>query len=427
MQMFKIKGLKPLEGNVSVSGAKNAALPIMAAAAMARDVVRLENVPYIADTRNLVTILRQVNVKVEYLDHHTLRIDSTGLRNAPVDTEEVRKMRASYYLLGVLLGRFGEANVVMPGGCDFGTRPIDQHIKAFEALGAKVDAGANVVMKAERLHGAHIFFDVVSVGATINAMLAAVLAEGDTVIENAAKEPHIVDTASFLNSMGADVRGAGTDVIRVYGVKKLHGSDYCIIPDQIEAGTYMVAAAATHGCVTVNNVIPRHMECISAKLREMGITVDRGDDTVTVDARNIEFCPIRVKTQPYPGFPTDMQPQIVALLSVTEGTSTVIEAVYDNRFKYVDELIRLGAKVSVDGRMAVIQGIPALTGAEVRATDLRAGAAMVIAALAASGESYITNIELIDRGYEELVAKLVGLGAMIERVDDEEKREKKIG
>ncbi len=419
MQIFKIKGQIPLRGEVSVSGAKNAALPIMAAAVMTDEPVTLENVPFIADTKNLVTILRQMNVKVEYLDRHTLRLDASGLRNGTVDSDEVRKMRASYYLLGALLGRFREATVAMPGGCNFGSRPIDQHIKAFEALGAEVDAGEMVVMKADRLVGRKIFFDMVSVGATVNAMLAAVLAEGTTIIENAAKEPHIVDTASFLNSMGADIKGAGTDIIRIQGVEKLRGSEYCIIPDQIEAGTYMVAAAATRGTVTVNNVIPQHLDCISAKLREMGVIVENGESSVRVVAENASFKPIMVMTQVYPGFPTDMQPQITALLSMTPGTNVVNETVYDDRFRYIPELVKMGAQINVSGRMAFVEGVRALHGARVTAMDLRAGAAMVIAGLAAEGETLVDNIALIDRGYEKLAEKLVRLGASIERAEIE--------
>ncbi len=419
MQIFKITGQTALRGEVTVSGAKNAALPIMAASVMTDETVTLENVPFIADTQNLVTILRQMSVKVDYLDRHTLRIDPSGLQNGAVDSEEVRKMRASYYLLGALLGRFHEASVAMPGGCNFGTRPIDQHIKAFEALGAQVEVEEQVVAKASALTGNRIFFDMVSVGATINAMLAAVLAEGTTIIENAAKEPHIVDTASFLNSMGADIKGAGTDIIRIHGVTRLHGSEYCIIPDQIEAGTYMVAAAATHGDVTVNNVIPRHMDCISAKLREMGITVENGENSVHVDAERSEFKPIMVMTQPYPGFPTDMQPQIMALLSITPGDSVVNEAVYDDRFRYIPELVKMGASINVSGRMAFVKGVKCLQGARVTAMDLRAGAAMVIAGLVAEGETLVDNIHLIDRGYEKLAEKLMRLGAGIERIEVE--------
>ncbi len=416
MEKLLIHGRRPLKGEVYISGAKNAALGIIAASLLADDVVILENIPDIADTKNLVTILKQMQIRVEYLDRHTLKIDSRNMQNVCVDSEEVRKMRASYYLLGALLGRFHRARVAFPGGCDFGSRPIDQHIKGFEALGATIDAKAIIEMEAPALKGTSIFFDMVSVGATINVMLAAVLAEGTTVIENAAKEPHVVDTASFLNSMGADIKGAGTDVIRIKGVSKLKGSRYTIIPDQIEAGTYMVAAAVTKGDVVIRNVIPRHMESISAKLREAGVTVQESEDNIRVIGTDL-MNPIKIKTLPYPGFPTDMQPQIMVLLSMIEGTSIVNESVYDSRFRYVEQLRHMGADIEVEGHIAVVNGVPKLVGSEVTATDLRAGAAMVLAGLAAEGETYIGNVQLIDRGYEKIVDKLNQMGAWIERID----------
>lgn len=418
MNKYRIQGGKVLKGDISVSGAKNAALAIMAGAVLTEERVVLENIPDIADTKNLVTILRQMNVKVDYEDPHTLVIDASEMRNDCVDSDEVRKMRASYYLLGSMLGRFRHARVAFPGGCDFGSRPIDQHIKGFEALGATVDARAIIEMHADELKGAGIFLDVVSVGATINVMLAAVLAEGTTVIENVAKEPHVVDCANFLNSMGANIKGAGTDVIRIQGVKKLHGSRYAIIPDQIEAGTYMVAAVATGGDVTIHNVIPRHLECISAKLREMGATIENGDDAVHVVGA-ARLSPIRVKTLPYPGFPTDMQPQMMSLLSTVPGQSSITEGVFESRFRYVEQLRHLGAQIDVRGQLAAVNGVSKLVGSEVKALDLRAGAAMVVAGLMAEGETVVTNVELVDRGYESLVEKLTGIGACIKRVNED--------
>ncbi len=417
MEKFLIHGQKPLNGEVSVSGAKNAALPIIAAALLADDVVVLENIPEIADTRNLLHIVQDLGAKVRYLDNHIVEIDSRGLQNVVVDSERVRKMRASYYLLGVLLGRFHKAQVAFPGGCDFGVRPIDQHIKGFEALGATVVAKNIIEMNADSLQGTEIFLDMASVGATINIMLAAVLAEGTTVIGNAAKEPHIVDTASFLNSMGANIKGAGTDVIRIKGVSKLRGSRYAIIPDQIEAGTYMVAAAVTRGDITIKNIIPQHMDSISAKLRETGVVVEEGEEFIRVIGQE-HLKPVKVKTRPYPGFPTDMQPQIMVLLSVIPGISVVNEEVYDSRFRYVEQLRRLGAHIDVEGQMAVVSGVETLYGGEVVATDLRAGAAMVLAGLVAEGDTYITNFHLVDRGYEGIVDKLRALGANVERISE---------
>ena len=419
MEKIIIHGQKTLRGEVEINGSKNAAVAILPAALLANDIVILENVPDIADIKNLIQIMREMQVKVDRIDSHTLRIDSRHMINDCANSESVRKMRASYYLLGVLLGRFKNARVAFPGGCDFGVRPIDLHVKGFEALGAEVNAKAIIEMKARELVGTNIFLDIASVGATINIMLAAVLAKGTTVIENAAKEPHVVDTASFLNSMGADVKGAGTDVIRIRGVQKLHGSQYAIISDQIEAGTYMIAGAVTGGDVTITNVIPRHMDSVSAKLREIGITVIEKDETIRVIGSE-HMKPTKVKTLPYPGFPTDMQPQMMVLLSMIPGTSMVNESIWDNRFRYVEQLKRLGANIDVEGHIAIIEGVDQLQGGEVVATDLRAGAAMVLAGLAAEGSTTITNIHYIDRGYEGMVRKLTKLGACIERTNDEE-------
>ena len=427
MDKLVINGQVPLHGEVTVSGSKNAAVAILPAALLANDIVVLENVPNIADIKNFVQIMRDMNVEVEYIDEHTLRIDSRNLTNNCADSEGIRKMRASYYFLGVLLGRFGHARVAFPGGCDFGVRPIDLHIKGFEALGAVVSTKAIIEMKADQLIGNNIFLDFASVGATINIMLAAVMAKGTTVIENAAKEPHVVDTASFLNSMGADVKGAGTDTIRIRGVKKLHGSEYAIIPDQIEAGTYMVASAVTGGDVTIHNVIPRHMDSISAKLREIGIRVIDGDECIRVIGKNCRMKPIKVKTAPYPGFPTDMQPQMMVLLSRIQGTSMVNESVWDNRFRYVEQLKKLGASIDVEGHIAIIEGVEKLCGAEVQASDLRAGAAMVLAGLSSEGTTTITNIDYIERGYEAMVSKLKKLGAQIERVSDHDPKLRVLG
>lgn len=419
MEKIIIHGQRPLRGEVAISGSKNAAVAILPAALLANDIVILENVPDIADIKNLVQIMREMDVKVDYLDNHTLRIDSRYMHNDCANSESVRKMRASYYLLGVLLGRFKHARVAFPGGCDFGVRPIDLHVKGFEALGAEVNTKAIIEMKARELVGTNIFLDFASVGATINIMLAAVLAKGTTVIENAAKEPHVVDTASFLNSMGADVKGAGTDVIRIRGVQKLHGSEYAIIPDQIEAGTYMMASAVTGGDITITNVIPRHMDSVSAKLREIGVSVIEKDDAIRVIGSD-HMKPTKVKTLPYPGFPTDMQPQMMVLLSIIQGTSMVNESVWANRFRYVEQLKRLGANIDVEGPIAIIEGVAQLQGGEVQATDLRAGAAMVLAGLAAEGSTTVTNIQYIDRGYEGMVDKLTKLGAAIDRVNDDD-------
>ena len=412
MEKIIIQGERPLKGSVSISGAKNAAVAIIPAALLANDIVELENVPHIADIQNLVVVMREMGIRVTYKDEHTLVIDSRGLENRCVDMEAVRKMRASYYLLGVLLGRFGSAQVAFPGGCNFGVRPIDLHLKGFEALGGVVDVKDVISVKTDDLHGANIFLDIVSVGATINIMLAAVLAKGTTTISNAAKEPHVVDTANFLNSMGARITGAGTDRIVIRGVEQLHGTSYAIIPDQIEAGTYMVAAAITGGDVTVCNLIPKHMDAISAKLSEMGAQIEEFDDAIRVSVPK----PLKekiVKTAPYPGFPTDMQPQFMTLMSVASGTSIITENVWESRFQYVTQLTKMGADIKVDGRIAVVKGVEKLKGCEVEATDLRGGAAMVLAGLAAEGTTSITNVKYIHRGYESMVQKLVALGAEI--------------
>ncbi len=411
-----VKGGKKLCGEVTVSGAKNAAVAIIPAAILVDGVCTIENVPNIQDVKVIVSILKNMGASVEYIDAYTLRIDCRNVTKQEKPDEMMRKMRASYYLLGVLLGRFCEANVTMPGGCNFGSRPIDQHIKGFEALGATVHQNGDAIFAtAEKLQGTSVYLDTVSVGATINIMLAAVLAEGTTEIENVAKEPHIVDLANFLNAMGANVKGAGTDVIKIKGVKSLRGGTYSIIPDQIEAGTFMVAAAATGGNVLVKNIIPKHMESVTAKLIETGAKVTEYDDSIRVEgAEEIEA--VNIKTLPYPGFPTDMQPQIVALLSVAKGTSNVIEGVWDNRFQYVTELLKLGADVRVDGKKAVINGVASLTGTQVAATDLRGGAGMVIAGLMAQGVTEITELKHIDRGYEKFEEKFKALGADIQRV-----------
>ncbi len=414
MTQYIIHGGKPLNGHVNISGAKNAAVAILPAAILVDGICRIENIPNISDVILVLDIMQSMGAKVRRLNQSTVEIDATTIHCTTAPHDMARKIRASYYFLGSLLGRFGHAQVAMPGGCDFGSRPIDQHIKGFEMLGAVVEtAGGNVTARCENgLRGSAISLDVVSVGATMNIMIAAVLAEGTTIIENAAKEPHIVDLANFLNSMGARVSGAGTDIIKVRGVKKLRGGSYSIIPDQIEAGTYLTAAVATGGRVTVDNVIPRHLACITSKLREMGVTIVEGDDCVTV-CRTDPLRRANVKTMPYPGFPTDMQPQIVVCLSLAAGTSVVTEGVYDNRFRYAAELRRLGADVQVDGKVAVVEGVRQLSGCPVKACDLRAGAALVIAGLAATGTTTIEDVHYIERGYEDIVEKLRSLGADI--------------
>ncbi len=419
MEKYVINGGKPLQGEVDISGAKNAAVAIIPAALMVDGVCRIENMPQISDTDMLLTILTQLGAEVRMKCPGTIEIDSRNVRFCDAPFELMRKIRASYYLIGAMLGRFGSAKTTMPGGCNFGVRPIDQHIKGMNALGAEVDV-RNGFVYAEapegRLRGAKIYLDKVSVGATMNIILAATMASGRTIIENAAREPHIVDLANFLNSMGADVRGAGTDTVKVNGVDRLHGGTYSIIPDQIEAGTYMVAAAATGGEVLIKNVIPKHLECISAKLRETGTIVQEYEDSVLVKG-NGHLRKANVKTLPYPGFPTDMQPQMGTLLCMANGTSVITEGIYDNRFKYVNELRKMGADIQVDGRIAIFEGGAQLTGAPVMACDLRAGAAMVIAGLCAKGKTEIEDIHFIERGYENFVGKLRKLGADISIVD----------
>ena len=416
MDRYIIHGGTTLNGEVEISGAKNAAVAIIPAALLVQGVCRIENIPQISDTDTLLTILAELGARVSYLNKSTVEIDCTNARYQDAPYDLMRKIRASYYLIGSMLGRFGSAKTTMPGGCNFGVRPIDQHIKGMRALGAEINVRGGYVYadaKGGRLHGARIYLDKVSVGATMNIMIAGVLAEGRTVIENAAREPHIVDLANFLNSMGADVRGAGTDTIKINGVDALHGGTYTIIPDQIEAGTYMVAAAATGGEVLVTNIIPKHMEGISAKLREAGAFVEEYEEAILVKGPAV-LRRINLKTMPYPGFPTDMQPQFGVLMCLADGTSVITEGIYDNRFKYVNELRKMGAEIQVDGRVAVIEGGRRLTGAMVHACDLRAGAAMVIAGMVASGVTEIDDIHYIERGYERFVEKLNALGAEIE-------------
>ena len=416
MEKYVVEGGTRLKGEVIISGAKNAAVAIIPATVLAQGKCVIENIPNISDISVLFKILRSLGAQVRVLDRTTVEIDTTYIGEPVVPYELARYMRASYYLLGALLGRCNRASVSMPGGCNFGVRPIDQHMKGFESLGAKVSIDSGMInTQADLLLGGHIYFDVVSVGATINVMLAAVKAKGITVLENCAKEPHIVDLANCLNSMGADIRGAGTDVIKIHGVDILHGTTYPIIPDQIEAGTYMVAAAATGGDVLVKNVIPKHLEAISQKLEKAGATVIEYDDSIRV-IREGALNKVNVKTMPHPGFPTDMQPQMTALLSLAHGTSIVTEGVWDNRFRYVDELRRMGAMIQVDGKVAVVEGTAGLTGAPVRAVYLRAGAAVLIAPMAAKGVTEIENIEHVERGYEDIVGKLSALGANIRKV-----------
>lgn len=431
LDKYVINGGTTLHGEVEISGAKNAAVAIIPAALMVDGVCRIENLPQISDTDMLLTILSELGARVRYINSSAVEIDCTDVHLQDAPYELMRKIRASYYLIGAMLGRFGSAKTTMPGGCNFGVRPIDQHIKGMTALGAAVDVKNGFVYAdaaGGRLHGARIYLDKVSVGATMNIILAATLAQGRTIIENAAREPHIVDLANFLNSMGADVRGAGTDTVKVNGVDRLHGGTYTIIPDQIEAGTYMVAAAATGGEVLVKNVIPKHLECISAKLRETGTIVQEYEDSVLVKGAST-LRRANVKTLPYPGFPTDMQPQMGVLLCLAAGTSVITEGIYDNRFKYVNELRKMGAEIQVDGRVAIIEGGTRLTGAPVMACDLRAGAAMVIAGMCASGVTQVEDIHYIERGYENFVGKLRQLGADIEIVsfpDEQDASEKVI-
>ena len=420
MEKYIIMGGKRLTGSVTVSGAKNAAVAVIPAALLVEGTCRIENVPHIKDVDVIIDIMKHLGAKIKKTDYNVLEINCERIKSFTTPYEITKRMRASYYLIGALLGRFSHAEVPPPGGCDFGNRPIDMHIKGFEALGAKVNIDKGIIeAHATRLGPAQIFLDIVSVGATINIMLAAVLANGTTIIENAAKEPHVVDVANFLNAMGANVRGAGTDVIKIKGVAKMTGGTYTIIPDQIEAGTFMVAAAATSGDVLIKNVIPKHLESIPAKLAEMNVNVEEYDDSIRV-WRNGPLQKANIKTMPYPGFPTDLQPQTVALLSTAQGTSIVTESVWENRYQYVDELRRLGAHISVDGKVAVIEGVKRLSGAPVMATDLRAGAGMVIAALMAEGITQVHELMHIDRGYENLEQKLKSLGAQIVRSKDKD-------
>lgn len=416
MEKYVIKGSNRLHGEVCVSGAKNAAVAILPATILAAGPCVIENLPNIGDVSMALKILSEMGAHINVINKNTVEIDTTHVTLSEVPYEEARSMRASYYFLGALLSRFRTAKVSLPGGCDLGIRPIDQHLKAFKSLGADVLVEFGMVnLNAPNLSGAHIYFDGITVGGTINAMLAAVKADGQTIIENAAKEPHVVDLANFLNSIGADVKGAGTDVIKIKGVQELRGANYSIIPDQIEAGTYMVAAAVTRGDVLIRNVIPKHLESITSKLDKIGVTITEFDDAIRVRAEK-PFVKANVKTMPHPGFPTDMQPQISVLLCLADGTSIVNEGVWDNRFKYIDELRRMGADVSVDGHVAIIEGIQKFTGAPVRATDLRAGAALIIAALAAEGVTEIEDIHHIERGYENFETKLRELGADIRKI-----------
>ena len=415
MNKYQIRGGNPLHGTIEISGAKNAAVAILPAALLVDGVCRIENVPQISDVTLILQILRELGADVRLVNATTVEVDCSHVRNRQVPYELGRKIRASYYLVGALMGRFGWAEVPLPGGCDLGGRPIDQHIKGFEAMGAHVEVRNGYIyadVENHRLRGGNVYLDIVSVGATMNIMLAAALAEGMTIIENAAKEPHIVDLANFLNSMGANIMGAGTDVIKVRGVGRLRGGNYSIIPDQIEAGTYMAAVAAAGGEVLIENVIPKHLECISAKLIEMGVEIEENDESVLV-RRTGPLKRANIKTMPYPGFPTDMQSQIGAVLCIAQGTSVITEGVWDNRYRYVDELRRMGARIQVDGKVAVIEGVEQLTGAPVHACDLRAGAAMVIAGLAAQGVTEVDSIHHIERGYQNLVEKLIGVGADI--------------
>lgn len=421
MDKLIIRGPKRLKGEVTVSGAKNAALGVLASALLLNDVCTIENVPNILDIAILRKIMESIGVRFENIDETTLRIDTRNVNSYMATTPDMHKLRGSYYLMGALLGRFKRAMVTFPGGCNLGVRPIDQHIKGFESLGAKVEIEHGYIkLSANKLTGASIYLDVVSVGATVNIMLAAVRAEGLTTIENAAKEPHIVDIANFLNAMGADIKGAGTDIIRIRGVKSLKGNlIHSIIPDQIEAGTFMIAAAATRGDVLVKNVIPKHMESLTAKLMEMNVRVEEFDDSIRIFVKD-RLTKVNIKTLPYPGFPTDLQPPAAILLLRAEGISTITESIFENRFQYIEELKRMGANIRVEGRMAVIEGGSKLTGAPIKATDLRAGAACVIAGLIAEGETVISNVHYIDRGYENMVEKLQRLGADIRRISDDQ-------
>ncbi len=419
MEQYAIKGGNPLVGDVEIGGAKNAALPILAASAMTGESVYIDNIPDVRDVNVMLEAMKSIGVMVKRIDRHKVLLNAGTVNSLVIEDEGLKKIRASYYLVGALLGKYRHAEVVLPGGCDIGSRAIDQHIKGFRALGATVNIEHGLIKaKADKLVGSHIYMDVSSVGATINVMMAATMAEGMTIIENAAKEPHVVDLANFLNSMGANIKGAGTDVVRIKGVSKLHGTEYAVIPDQIEAGTFMFAAAVTKGDVTVKNIIPKHLESITAKLLEIGCEVEEIEDCIRVVASK----PLRhtqVKTLPYPGFPTDMQPQITVALALSRGTSIVTESIFENRFKYVDELTRMGANIKVEGNTAIIDGVARYTGASISAPDLRAGAALVTAGLAAEGVTIVDDIRYIQRGYEDFHLKLRALGAQIELVHTE--------
>ena len=424
MEQFIMKGGNPLVGEVTIGGAKNAALGILAASIMTDEDVLIENLPDVRDINVLLEAIQEIGASVDRIDRHTVKINASDIHEVSVDDEYIRRIRASYYFIGALLGKYKSAQVPLPGGCNIGSRPIDLHIKGFRALGAKVEIERGAVLAhAIDLVGSHIYLDKVSVGATINIMMAAALAEGQTIIENVAKEPHVVDVANFLNSMGANIKGAGTDIIRIKGVRKLHGTEYSIIPDQIEAGTFMCAAAATRGDITVRNVIPKHLEAISAKLLEIGCEVVEFDDAVRVVGKPKQRH-TNINTLPYPGFPTDMQPQMTVTLALAEGTSIVTESIFENRFKYVDELARMGGSIKVEGNVAIIGGVDGFTGAQVNAPDLRAGAALVIAGLAAEGFTVVDEIGYIQRGYEDFEEKLRGLGAQIEKVDSDKEAQK---
>lgn len=426
MEQYVIKGGNPLYGEVEIGGAKNAALAILAAAIMTDETVTIDNLPNVRDINVLLQAIEEIGAHVERVDIHKVKINGSFIRGVNVDNEFIRRIRASYYLIGALLGKYKHAEVALPGGCDIGSRPIDLHMKGFRSMGADIDiAHGLVIARAKELKGTHIYMDKVSVGATINIMMAAAMADGKTVIENAAKEPHVVDVANFLNSMGANIRGAGTDVIRIVGVEKLHATEYSVIPDQIEAGTFMFAVAATGGNVLVKDVIPKHLEATTAKLLEVGCQVEEFDDSVRVISDG-HLKHTQVTTLPYPGFPTDMQPQMAVLLGIAEGTSTVTESIFENRFKYVDELTRMGADIKVESNIAIISGVKRYTGARVNAPDLRAGAALVIAGLAAEGITVVDDIYYIQRGYEALEEKLTKIGAKIARVEDEKELQKSI-
>ncbi len=424
MEQYVIKGGNPLYGEVEIGGAKNASLAILAAAIMTDETVTIDNLPNVRDINVLLQAIEEIGAHVERVDIHKVKINGSFIRGVNVDNEFIRRIRASYYLIGALLGKYKHAEVALPGGCDIGSRPIDLHMKGFRSMGADIDiAHGLVIARAKELKGTHIYMDKVSVGATINIMMAAAMADGKTVIENAAKEPHVVDVANFLNSMGANIRGAGTDVIRIVGVEKLHATEYSVIPDQIEAGTFMFAVAAAGGNVLVKNVIPKHLEATTAKLLEVGCQVEEFDDSVRVISDG-HLKHTQVTTLPYPGFPTDMQPQMAVLLGIAEGTSTVTESIFENRFKYVDELTRMGADIKVESNIAIISGVKRYTGARVNAPDLRAGAALVIAGLAAEGITVVDDIYYIQRGYEALEEKLTKIGAKIARVEDEKELQK---